>query len=815
MKNLYRFSTLGFFLFLFTFPQFFLSQEKKDSISKHLKIEKTTSQDNESLIKNKKYYLDNKNSQKQYEIFAKLDASIQEGSLVLKKGIDYKFLVSSLAGIKKIKVYALQTVLQNPEKMQSVRNVTLTVTTLNEILRNTEEQIKRIDKNQKSLTKSQTKIDSLIINPALYNLPSDPKTRKIYLERLAGITSDVEKINTRFKGALDSINKVQLDARAFKFELQNNILETEKIRSHLQENMFSQNYRLFSTSSYSVGILESFASSFLKEFFLVVFYIQNHTNLFVLMFISTLVLGAYLRILRKKYKDLGLYEDFKYVIHIFNYPFWVASFLSVTIIHLFFDHPPFSFLCIIWIYLLFSFRRISKKTFSLAQRKYWRLSSILILGAFFCNNLLLPSFGEVIVLLILSILTIILHVNYYLKHKYQYRDIYKFVFILICLMQVFGLVFLLFGNYNLGKAFIVTGLTTVFLTYTLLFALSKTLDVFRFSDYLQTQYTDEKGEINLKEYESHEISPVLYIVLFASWFVLIFRSSYWYQSTTKPITEAIVKERNIGDFTYSYQNILFFFAVIFSSVIISKIVSFISASNLEKDGKKKLGSWLLLIRISIVSTGIIMAFVIAGFPLDRITIILSALGVGIGLGLQSITNNLVSGIILAFEKPVNIGDIIEMNGQTGQMKSIGIRSSIIKTFDGADVILPNGELLNQNLTNWTLSSNKRRYEMKIGVEYGSDLQEVKRILLEILTENELILSNPEPFVWATDFGDSSINFVMKFWVSNFLFGNDLKSDLILEIDKKLRENKINIPFPHTEIIIKNPKNFDSNPENKI
>jgi len=810
MKNLYQY-LLFFAFFTFIFFSGAISAksfEKKIFANDSLILEqKKQSKEIATLEKNKKYFNENSISRKQNHILSKIDASIREGSLVLKKGIDYKYLVSSLKSIKKIKVYALQTVLQNPEKIQSVRNVTLTSTTLNEILSNTEEQLKKIDGNQKALTNCQTKIDSLIINPVLYQLPSDSKTREIYLEKLNSITKDVDKINTRFKGALDSINKVQFDARAFKFELQNDILETDKLRAQMQENIFSQRHSLFTASSYTESVASSFTSSFIKEFFLVLFYVGNHTHLFLFMILGTLIIGTYLKILKNKYKTTGLLGDFKYRIQLFNHPFIVASVISVTITHFFFNHPPFSFLCLIWIFLLIAFRIVSRKTNSQAQKKYWRINTLLILCAFFSNNLLLPSFGEVVFLLLLSLATISLHLWYFIKHRENYREIYRGIFIAISTMQFIGLIFLLIGNYNLGKAFIVTGLITVFLTHILLFTLSKTLDIFRYSDYIQTQSADEKSEINLLEYESHEISSLRYIILFSGWFVLIFRGTYWYQSTTKPISEALTKERNIGDFTYSFQNILFFFAVIISAVVISKIVSFISTTNQEKTEKKQLGSWLLLIRIGIVSSGIIMAFVIAGFPLDRITMILSALGVGIGLGLQSITNNLVSGIILAFEKPVNIGDIIEMNGQTGQMKSIGIRSSIIKTFDGADVIMPNGELLNQNVTNWTLSSNKRRYEITIGVEYGTNLMLAKTTLEEILGSNDSILTIPEPIVWVTDFDESSINLVVKYWVAHFLHGNDVKSDLILKIDAKFRELGINIPFPHREIIFKNfPEN---------
>jgi small-conductance mechanosensitive channel len=185
--------------------------------------------------------------------------------------------------------------------------------------------------------------------------------------------------------------------------------------------------------------------------------------------------------------------------------------------------------------------------------------------------------------------------------------------------------------------------------------------------------------------------------------------------------------------------------------------------------------------------------------------------VGIGFGLQTLVNNLVSGLIIAFEKPVNLDDIIEIQGQMVRMKSIGIRSSVVSTFDGADVIIPNGDLLSQHLTNWTLSSNKKRTDITISVAYGTNLEKAKSLLLEVLQNNSLVLQNPEPIVWITEFNDSSIDIVIKYWVAHVNFANDVKSALMIAIDDTFRENAIEIPFPQRDLHIKqvNTKESDN------
>jgi small-conductance mechanosensitive channel len=184
--------------------------------------------------------------------------------------------------------------------------------------------------------------------------------------------------------------------------------------------------------------------------------------------------------------------------------------------------------------------------------------------------------------------------------------------------------------------------------------------------------------------------------------------------------------------------------------------------------------------------------------------------VGIGFGLQTLINNLVSGVIIAFEKPINVGDIVEITGQVGRMKSIGIRSSVVTTWDGADVIIPNGDLLNQHLVNWTLGSSRRRFSLPLGVAYGTDLEKTRQLLLGLMQKDQRILKNPEPVVMANEFNNSSVDLILKFWVGHFNIGFDVKSDLILAIDVLFKENGIVIPFPQQDVHIRSTAELPAN-----
>ena len=185
--------------------------------------------------------------------------------------------------------------------------------------------------------------------------------------------------------------------------------------------------------------------------------------------------------------------------------------------------------------------------------------------------------------------------------------------------------------------------------------------------------------------------------------------------------------------------------------------------------------------MSVFAIGFITAITVSGIPLSEVTIVIGALGVGIGFGLQNIVNNLVSGVILAFEKPVQVGDIIEVGGQAGTITDIGIRASKIATGNGSEVIIPNGDLISQHVTNWTLTNKNRQIELIIGVAYGSDIAKVEEILKKIIRGRTDIMPVPQPNVFVHNFSDTSVDFRLLFWASDISKWVSLKSNVMIEI----------------------------------
>ncbi len=190
---------------------------------------------------------------------------------------------------------------------------------------------------------------------------------------------------------------------------------------------------------------------------------------------------------------------------------------------------------------------------------------------------------------------------------------------------------------------------------------------------------------------------------------------------------------------------------------------------------------------------------IVGVTYKNLLIFASALGVGIGFGLQNIVNNFLSGIILLFERPIRVGDMIDVDGKLCHVKHLGIRSTVVQTLDNSSVIIPNSDLLSNKVVNWTLNDSDVALKCEVGVAYGTDTQKVSDLLLSSVQASNKVLKFPEPQVWFEEFGDSSLNFVLKVWIDLPEQKYLIKTDLMHEINRLFTENDIKIPFPQRDV----------------
>ncbi|MGB5441875.1 MAG: mechanosensitive ion channel domain-containing protein [Gammaproteobacteria bacterium] len=264
----------------------------------------------------------------------------------------------------------------------------------------------------------------------------------------------------------------------------------------------------------------------------------------------------------------------------------------------------------------------------------------------------------------------------------------------------------------------------------------------------------------------------------------------------------LFSELHAGAIVLSLADVLVFIVTITAAVLLARCIILVLDEDIYP--RVQLGRGVsfaisAVIKYGIILLGFLLAVGAMGIGMDRIAILLGAFGVGLGFGLQTIVNNFVSGMILIFERPVQIGDSVEVGSVKGRIKRIGIRSSTVRSFDGADITVPNGSLLSDALTNWTMTDRNRRIEIKVGVSYGTDPDKVIEALNSALAGQEGLLKEPAAQVIFNGFGDNSLDFELRAWVAD----NDdfvaIRSAVALAMNRALSEYGIEVPFPQRDL----------------
>ena len=207
----------------------------------------------------------------------------------------------------------------------------------------------------------------------------------------------------------------------------------------------------------------------------------------------------------------------------------------------------------------------------------------------------------------------------------------------------------------------------------------------------------------------------------------------------------------------------------------------------------------LIVNYALIFLGTIVILQVWGLDLSSLTVFASVIGVGIGLGLQGIAKEFVSGLVLIFERPIQVGDFVEVDELMGTVERISVRSTEIRTLDQVSVILPNSRFLDSQVINWNHSSPISRLKIPVSVAYGSHLESVRKVLIETAKNHQEVLSMPSPQVFFTEFGNSSLDFNLLVWISKPYKQFQIKSDLYFKIDSKFREENIEIPFPQQDL----------------
>ena len=260
----------------------------------------------------------------------------------------------------------------------------------------------------------------------------------------------------------------------------------------------------------------------------------------------------------------------------------------------------------------------------------------------------------------------------------------------------------------------------------------------------------------------------------------------------------------LGNMTFSLMGMIYAVVVILITYALTRVWKWVFQSKFLGKSGMDIGLQASITSISIYviwTFGILVSLHVFGLNTASLAVAFGALGIGLGFGLQNIFNNFISGIILLFERPIQVGDDIEINGTWAQVKKINVRSTVIQSYDNASLIIPNADFISSQVTNWSFKDKRIRRNITVGVAYGSDIELVRKSLLEIADHTAKVLKYPRPDVLFRDFGDSALVFKLRVWtdIDNML---TVETAIRFEIDRVFREQSIEISFPQRDIHIR-------------
>ena len=280
---------------------------------------------------------------------------------------------------------------------------------------------------------------------------------------------------------------------------------------------------------------------------------------------------------------------------------------------------------------------------------------------------------------------------------------------------------------------------------------------------------------------------------------LTFLEKMW-ETITKPFV-------TIGTFDVTIWSIFYLLLLLFILFFVTAklrqwlVYKVFAKSNIELGVRVAVGT---IVRYVIVLIGLFVILQTLGIDLSSITILAGALGVGIGFGLQNITNNFVSGLIILFERPIKVGDRIEVGGIAGDVTNISMRATTILTNDNISIIVPNSEFISSSVINWSHNDRKVRFKIPVSVAYKEDPERVRDIIVDVAKNCKGVLADPEPILRFDKYGDNALIFSLRVWTSEYINRpGAFRSMLYFDLFKRFRTEGIEIPFPQRDIHIKN------------
>ncbi len=657
----------------------------------------------------------------------------------------------------------------------NVRNQQMYRNMLTDLDAELESQNKKINAANERLDKIKDRVMAIRKDTLFMGIIKDSIRRKHFKNELTSLKSNFIRTSSLMKSTMRSLNDKKRQVVDRKMLASNALMMVENLLEKSGINVLGNECpNLWSISSLKtknnapLDILDKLGS----ESSIVVYYTSYSIGRLIALILFMGALGWYLKRSIDYLKLWGHFEnldkmEFKYLNRNVWLPVVVVG-LSIAVVSNL--YAPALFIEILQLGLLIVLTLQFRNDWSRKPLRNWVLLITLFVVLCFVDLFIRISFIDRCLFIAINLLGIrygFIQLKG-IREQLYIRGFFKWASIIFIGLNILALLFNVFGRVSLSH----TLSLAAFISLTQIIALSVFMKIILEIILLQI-YTMrvKRGVDKLFDHESlsGNLKKPLVLVITYMWVIVIASNLNIWESLSNVFSKLLGHSIKIGSFSFTLGGVLLFFAIIWLAHLLQKYVAYffgeIDQEENEENINKRQHSKLLVTRLVVLIVGYLLAIAASGMPLDKISILLGALGVGVGLGLQSIVNNFVSGIILIFDRPIQVGDVIDVSSESGRVKSMGLRTTKLSAPNGAEIIIPNGSILSQNITNWTFTDNFKQVEVAFTVTGDIETEEINALVTEALTGIPLVNEEKPPQIFYSAVSDGSYKLLVKFWCS--------------------------------------------------
>lgn len=659
------------------------------------------------------------------------------------------------------------------ETSNNVRNQQMYRKVLQELQTQIEGQNKTLNSITGNLEKVMDKVTAIGKDAVFIKLIQDSLIRGQFANELNGLKLKYKSTDSLFKNNMRTLNLKKRETVRRK-------MTVSKAQIQVKDKLGKSGITLFGDEYPSIwdtgtGLQKSLSASNIRGKFELeqaafsYYFSYTSGNLFFLLLVLALFYVWIRRNMRhldkrEKLKSLEMFH-FSYLdkgillpLFAFGLNLLIVSNLYAPAIYIDFLH------LVLLIVIFFLFKKEGK---SLLARN-WAILSLLFLLICFLDLFVKVSFWQRSLLLLINLFCLFygrLQLKKSLKEEVGLPVLFRLANWIFIVFNFLALVFNLFGRVSLANTLSLTAMITLTQIIILSVFLKITIEIILLQIY---SIRIKRGIENIFDFESlsRNLRKPFLLLIISMWVIVIAANLNTWEALRGALSDLLGKAITIGNITFSMGSVLLFFIIVWIAHLLQKYVAYFFGEVDDQDAEnvnKRQHSKLLVTRLIVLVSGYLLAIAASGMPLDKLSIVIGALGVGVGLGLQNIVNNFVSGVILIFDREIHVGDVIEVSSQSGRVKSMGLRTTKIDAANGAEIIIPNGNILSQNITNWTYSNNFKMVELRFKLNGLILAESISEVIKQSLGEVPMVYSEKESQIFYHAVAEDNYEIGLKFW----------------------------------------------------